>query len=99
MAGGQSGRSSAVGFCVESAFGNVPITVDTGNNYLVGIATTNPHRFMKVEPGGGYDINPTKDVAVDEQDGDFEINRITHTGNTYTGKDTFKVDPETLHYP
>lgn len=100
MAGNpQSGRSSVVGFAIESAFGSVPLTSLGGNVYSVGIAGTNPNRFFAVDPGGGYDTDPTKDVGTDEQDGDFENHRITLTGKQYPGDDTFKIDPENLYYP
>jgi len=99
LSGPQSGRSSAVGFAMESSFGNVPLTPISGSVYSVGISGTNPNRFFIVEPGGGYDIDAVKDIGTDEQDGDFETHRITLTGKNYPGDDTFKIDPENLYYP
>jgi len=99
MSGAQSGRSSAVGFAIESAFRSAPLTNLSGNVYNAGIAATNPMRFIGVEPGGGYPTKPTKDVASTEQDGDFEVHRITLTGKLYDGKDSWKLDPENAYYP
>lgn len=99
MAGAQSGRGSSVGFVIESAFRSAPVTNISGNNYYPGIPATNPNRFFIAEPGGGYSPKPTKDVGESEIDGNFSIKRVTMTGKTYEGKDSFKVDPENLYYP
>jgi hypothetical protein len=97
--GAQSGRSSAVGWGIESAFRSAPLTNLSGSVYRAGIDATNPMRFVGVEPGGGYPTKPTKDVSTTEQDGDYETHRITLTGKLYDGKDSWKMDPENAYYP
>ena len=99
MANPQSGRASAVGLVMETSFRSVPLTLISGSTYSVGIVGTNPNRFFVAEAGGGFDTAPVKDIGTDEQDGDFEMHRVTLTGKNYPGKDTFKLDPENLYYP
>lgn len=99
MGNPQSGRSSVVLLGIESSFRAAPLTLLSGVVYNAGIAGTNPMRAFTVEPGGGYADGTTKEVGVDEQDGDSNIHRVTLTGKTYPGKDTAKLDPENFYYP
>ena len=94
----QSGRSTAVGFCLESAWRTVPLTNASGNNYNVGIASTNPHRFMILDPSRGFPVKPQFNAAKKELDGDFEVRRNILEAKAYDGEFTMKFDSENLYF-
>jgi hypothetical protein len=94
----QSGRGSAYGMCIETAFRGVPLT-GVANPRTIGIAATNPHRFMILDPSKGFPVTPTIDVAENEIDGDYEIHRTILQAKSYMGEFAWKVDPENSYYP
>lgn len=94
---GQSGITSAVGLCLENAHKTVPVPA-AGTAKTVGIPTTNPLRFMTVDPGGSFGASIDLEVPDDEIDGDGELGRTILTGKDYNGGFGFKLDPEVLQY-
>lgn len=94
-----SGRATAVGMTIESAFGQAPLTLASGSNYNVGIAGSNPERFFKLNPCRGFPVKPEMQVGQSEIDGDFDIHRIFMTARSYQGEFAWPADPENLYYP
>jgi hypothetical protein len=84
--------------CIESVFGAVPVTLQSGSNYNVGIASTNPHRFWKVMPSKGFTPKPTIKPQDKEIDGDFDVHRILLLDRMYDGEFTWLADTESLYY-
>lgn len=95
----QSGLPTSVGLAIESAWRTVPVTAVSGADYDIGIAGTNPHRFMIVEPGGGFPQQPEVVTPDDEIDGDIELKRSLLVYKPYDGEFGFKADGENLLYP
>jgi hypothetical protein len=84
--------------CIESAWRSAPVTLVSGPNYSVGIASTNPHRFMLLDASTGFPLKPVIDAAKKEIDGDFEVRRTILQAKQYDGGFTWKVDPENSYY-
>lgn len=94
----QSGIPSAVGLCIEEAWGTVPITVSSGYANVIG-KTTCPHRFCIVNPGGSNAPTADRVKPHDEIDGSFSLKRNFITGKQYPFSFEVKADPEVLYYP
>lgn len=94
----QNGITSAVGLAIESAWGNVPVTIVSGNAYTVGVATTNPLRYQIVDPGEGILPKGTIDVPTTEIDGSISVQRTIMSAKRYEGNIAWKADPENLFY-
>ncbi|HLV80737.1 MAG TPA: hypothetical protein VKT32_10660 [Chthonomonadaceae bacterium] len=95
----QPGKSTAIGACIESVWGQPPLTVQSGSNYLIGIPYSNPHRFMIVEPGNGIRGKATVTNPANEIDGTIETTRTILEDKTYRGTFDFKADPENAYVP
>jgi hypothetical protein len=95
----QTGLATAVGMTIERAFREAPLSLISGTNYNLGIATTNPHRFWTIDPGGGIIGKPDIDAPDGEIDGDVELKRTIKRGMSYEGSFSFKADAENLMYP
>jgi hypothetical protein len=95
----QTGITSAIGMCLEDTHRQVPISVLSGTNYVVGIANSNPHRFFIVDPGGGLIGKPDIETPDNEIDGSPELTRTLLVGKTYDGSYTFKGDGENMYFP
>jgi hypothetical protein len=93
----QSGRPTAVGMALESAWRTVPF-VAGANLQSIGVTGTNPLRFWILNPSKGFPVKPQIEVGEDEIDGDFEIHRTILTGKDYNGDFIWKADPENLYY-
>lgn len=94
----QSGIPSAVGLCLESQWGQVPLTAGTPPLNTIGITGTNPHRFCIVEPGGGFAPQPEVIAPHDEIDGNLELGRTILDAKAYPGSFSVKADAENLYY-
>lgn len=94
---GMSGIPSAVGRCIETTGRAVPHTLISGARNSVGIASTNPHRFRIVDPGGGIEGSAEIATPHDEIDGSVELQRTIMTGKSYAGQFPFKGDGENLY--
>src|SRR5215469_12158335 len=95
----QPGKSTAVGACIESVWGQPPLTLQSGNNYLIGIAYSNPHWFFVIEPGNGMSGKATVTNPTNEIDGTIETTRTILEDKVYRGIFDFKADPENLYVP
>jgi hypothetical protein len=95
----QSGILSAVGFAPENKWREAPLTLLSGANYGIGVTNQNPHRFWKLEPGGGIPPAPEIFVGDGEIDGDVDLTRTGKVAMTYNGGYSFKADGENLMYP
>jgi Phage tail tube protein len=94
---GTSGKATAVGACIESVWGQTPLTVVAGAANTIGIPATNPHRFARMEPSGGIAAEATVEVPTDELDGGYQATRGYITDKKYNGDFSLKVDPENLY--
>lgn len=91
-----TGITSAVGLAIESQFCQPPLSGT--NPATVGIAGTNPLRYMIVEPGGGFAGEPELNLGA-EIEGDVQLLRAPMVGRKYQGAFRFYADPENLFYP
>lgn len=94
---GTTGKATAVGACIESVWGQPPLTVVSGAANAIGITGTNPHRFAKMEPSGGIAAESTIEVPSDELDGGYQATRGYQLDKKYNGDFSLKIDPENLY--